>query len=112
MTPGATPGATPATPPDTKERDVLSAVIERTRKLGGVARRIAYLGRSGAPDLLLLIPRCQPLLVEVKGPKGKLSPIQASEHVNIAQAGHVVHVVKSFEDIDRMLPLNGGEPCR
>jgi len=105
-----------------RERDVLRAVTERARALGGLARRIAYIGRAGAPDLLVLLPRRQPLLVEVKAPDGRLSPIQAAEHADIALTGHQVHVVWSLEDVDRLMPppdratprhtAQETEPCR
>lgn len=43
-------------------------------------------------------------VVEVKMPKGKLTPAQVETFARLARAGVDVHILITLEDVDRVLP--------
>lgn len=58
--------------------------------------------KAGAPDIVL-VSRGQPIGLEVKTPKGRLSPEQKSFHEAAKSAGMPCLVVRSIEDVERVL---------
>lgn len=62
---------------------------------------------AGFPDLLVLGPEGQTAWLEVKAPKGRLSPLQKSRHTRMQALGHIVAVVRSPEEALRVLEANG-----
>lgn len=97
------------------EREIEQSIIELLRWRGwyvlktdaGMAAR--YGGRGtlprGAPDLIA-IKQNQCVLLEVKTPKGKLSPEQIREHHIIAlNHGTRVHTVRSVDDVIAVLEM-------
>jgi hypothetical protein len=62
--------------------------------------RLKGLGlRAGAPDLLLMLPGGQGLWIEVKAPKGRLSPAQHAFADRCQALGWPVVVARSIDDV-------------
>ena len=68
------------------------------RRRGCLVTSLHTIGK-GCPDLLVLIPGGRLALVEVKGPKGRLTPDQE----RFISEGWLVVVVRSEDDCDRLM---------
>ncbi len=86
------------------ERDVEAYLVKRAKALGGVVRKVKWLGRTGAPDRLVLLPgNSRALWVELKRPGGKADMHQLREHEVMRALGQSVTVLDSIEAIDEWL---------
>lgn len=85
-----------------RERDIERALMRRVKELGGEVRKLAWVGRRGAPDRLVMLPG-RFLLIELKAPGGRISRLQDLEHRRLRQAGFDVRVVWKLEDIEGAL---------
>jgi len=79
---------------DTNQREIVTAL----RTAGATVFSLASLGK-GVPDLCIGF-RGLTILLEIKGPKGKVNPAQAEWHAR--WGGSPVVVIRSVDDI---LPL-------
>ena len=80
--------------------------------------------RAGWPDLELFIDRAwwradlpwSPIFLEIKTPKGRVSPAQTAVHAELQAAGCAVEIVRSVEDVtevlDKYLTTSGGDDGR
>lgn len=59
--------------------------------------------KNGTPDLLLVWEMGQLGWLELKAPKGTLSPEQKSVHATLLAKGHRVSVCRSVDDLHRTL---------
>lgn len=96
-----------------RESTIEKALKDRAKALGGECRKVAWVGRSGAPDRLVMLPfkpfhdtvRAQ--WVELKAPGKKPEPHQLREHERMRAMGQRVLVIDSLELIDYYFPLDG-----
>ena len=66
---------------------------------------------AGWPDLELFIDRAwwradlpwSPIFLEIKTPKGRVSPAQTAVHAELQAAGCAVEIVRSVEDVTEVL---------
>jgi Holliday junction resolvase len=84
-----------------RERDVERELVKRVKAAGGEVRKLAWIGRRGAPDRLVMLPS-KWMMVELKAPDGKLSKLQEIEHAKMKASGFSVLVVWKLEDIDEV----------
>lgn len=89
------------------ESSVEDYLCDQTKRLGGEVRKVAWLGRKGAPDRLVMLNGRHPL-IEVKRPphNGKREEPrgeQLREHRKLRAAGFEVHVVDTKEGVDILL---------
>lgn len=85
------------------EHDVRKALKARAEAYGGEIRAAAWLGRSHCPDVFVMLPgRC--VWVETKRPKKDATEGQAREHERMRDAGCVVLVISTIEQLDDWLP--------
>lgn len=87
-----------------KERDIHRYLVDRVKKLGGEVRRVKWIGRSHAPDVLCLMPG-RHFYTEEKRPNEDARPGQLREHERMRAAGCEVVVLDTIEKIDAYLPL-------
>lgn len=69
-------------------------IVKALERAGWLVMKVSD---KGAPDLLCA-KKGRLVLVEVKGPKGKLTPAQEEAHAYLAAAGVTVHVVTTPEE--------------
>ena len=70
---------------------------------GGEVRKVAWIGRRGAPDRLVLLPGRPAIYVELKAP-GKLpGQLQVREHARLRELGQYVVVIDSTTGVDALL---------
>lgn len=84
-----------------RESKIEKALVKRVREAGGEIRKVSWIGRRGAPDRMVMLPGRNPVLVELKAPKGRLSKLQEREH-EILRSWFVVHVVWSLDGVSEV----------
>jgi hypothetical protein len=84
-----------------RESKIEKALVRRVREARGEVRKVQWVGRRGAPDRLVMLPGRNPVLVELKAPKGRLSKLQEREH-EILRQWFVVHVVWSLDALNEV----------
>lgn len=104
-----------------REAAIEAYLVKRVKSMGGEVRKVAWVGRRGAPDRLVMLPSRQktvdameyfgiPYLggltwtfwVELKAPGVKAEPHQLREHEKMRKVGQVVHVVDSLAGVDAL----------
>lgn len=85
-------------------------LVKRVKALGGEVRKVAWVGRRGAPDRLVMLPFLgksftQPctIWVELKAPGVEPEPHQLREHKRMRRMGQRVEVIDSIDGVERLL---------
>lgn len=92
-----------------RERDIERHLVERVKALGGEVRKVAWIGRRGAPDRLVMLPGARDhstrntIWVELKAPGEKAKPHQQREHDRMRAMGQRVVVIDSIEGVEELL---------
>jgi hypothetical protein len=111
-----------------RESDIEKYLIKCVKELGGEVRKVQWIGRSGAPDRLVMLPpkfaramvskvfdvpedQMAPesytlgrtVWVELKAPGKKAEPHQLREHARMCKMGQRVVVIDSLEGVDEVL---------
>ncbi len=110
-----------------RERDIERHLVKRVKELGGECRKVKWIGRTGAPDRLAMLPEiaqlgpketealshfglkqarpgpAQTIWIELKAPGKKPEPHQLREHERMRAMGQRVEVVDSFARVDEVL---------
>lgn len=103
----------PPRKPKVKESPIRKALKKRVEAYGGTIRAVSWLGRRNAPDVLALFPirsyydaplGQRHVFIETKRPGKDATAAQAREHEAMREAGCVVIMVRSFEELDAWLP--------
>lgn len=104
-----------------KEGNIREALKARVEAYGGEIRAVSWLGRKNAPDVLCLFPddsvfgkrvlgfgesHAQYLhpFIETKRPGKGATEAQAREHERMREAGCVVLVITTLQELDAWLP--------
>jgi hypothetical protein len=102
------------------EKRVENYLRKRVKALGGHIRKVKWIGRANAPDDRVMLPTIRYGLmrgarvvpprafwVECKATDADMNTphvrAQFREHKRMRDRGEIVHVVASFEDVDRIL---------
>jgi hypothetical protein len=99
------------------ERDIENYLTKRVKALGGEVRKVQWVGRTSAPDRLVMLPReayvddahsC--IWVELKNPQtittfpaNPHERAQAREHERMRRLGQRVEVIGTIEQIETLL---------
>lgn len=95
-----------------RESDIEKYLVKQVKAAGGEVRKVQWIGRSGAPDRLVMLPaqyeradhrHAQTIWIELKAPGKKAEPHQAREHERMRKMGQRVEVVDSYERVDEVL---------
>jgi len=95
-----------------RESDIEKYLVKRVKELGGEVRKVQWIGRSGAPDRLVMLPRQEAyrqtlndptIWIELKAPGKKAEPHQLREHERMRKMGQRVVVIDSLEGVDEVL---------
>ena len=81
-----------------RERDIEKYLVKRVKEAGGEIRKVAWLGRRGAPDRVVFLHGSH--WVELKAPGEKPRPEQTREHTRMGDKGAHVHILESFTDVN------------
>lgn len=95
-----------------RERDIERYLVKRVKELGGEVRKVKWIGRRGAPDRVVMLPRQivkhdiwqrSAIWVELKATGKKPEPHQVREHERMRKLGQRVVVLDNIEDVDEFL---------
>ena len=86
-----------------KEADIMHYFKREVEKRGGVARKVVYQGRNGAPDWQVFFPNGKLIMVELKAPNKKPHRDQAKELELLTKLGFTAVCVDSKAQIDELL---------
>jgi hypothetical protein len=93
--------------PAKRESDIEKHLVKRVKELGGEVRKVQWIGRRGAPDRLVMLPRGwsgdQTVWVELKAPGEKPELHQSREHERMRSMGQRVVVLDSIEGVEELL---------
>jgi hypothetical protein len=101
-----------------RESQIEAYLVKRVKALGGEVRKVQWVGRRGAPDRLVMVPRvlnanptgwvADPCTitttwVELKAPGVEPEAHQLREHKRMRAMGQRVVVIDSIEGVDALL---------
>lgn len=102
-----------------RESTIEKYLVKRVKELGGEVRKVAWVGRQGAPDRLVMLPHCgrygrnssiKTFWIELKNPDTiKTFPANAHEraqhreHERMRKMGQRVEVIGTIEQVDDLL---------
>ena len=86
----------------TPEGKIVEYLKRRTKSLGGSTRKVAWVGHTGAPDQLVLLPGIA-AFVECKAPGKKPTKVQEREIAKLRASGFNVFVVDSEQRVELVL---------
>lgn len=81
-----------------RRHGVVSGTSSYTKKNGETKERYIHGGITGGSDIFAWLPNGKFLGVEIKTGKDRLSPIQEGFNAQIQMMGHLIFVVKDFND--------------
>lgn len=93
-----------------REKVIEAYLATKVKQVGGLCPK--WEGATGHPDRIVLLPGGRVAFVELKAPKGKLSPIQRLIHKRLRACGAEVWVLFSKADVDRFLAIMLASPPR
>jgi hypothetical protein len=85
-----------------RESTVEAHLYARVKALGGMCVKTPAT-IAGWPDRLVILPNQPIMLVEMKQPKGKLSPLQIEIHRRLEALGHPVATLYTKSEVDLWL---------
>lgn len=98
----------------TSEAAIERHLVKCVKQLGGEVRKVAWVGRRGAPDRFVMLPLWCGAWVELKNPKtvetfpaDARERAQAREHKRMREMGQTVLVLGTKEAIDDWLRVHG-----
>lgn len=106
-----------------RESTIEKYLVKRVKDLGGEVRKVAWVGRQGAPDRLVMLPASwrgrrtsgfwdspTPIWVELKNPDtirtfpaNARERAQHREHERMRKLGQRVEVIGTIEQVDALL---------
>jgi hypothetical protein len=89
-----------------RESVVEKHLVSRVVALGGMTRKLKWIGKRGAPDRLVIL-HGSVFFIELKRPGGKLDPLQVREIERIRNNGGRVATLDSIEAVDAWLVNKG-----
>jgi hypothetical protein len=88
------------------ERQIEKYFCEAVARAGGVAEKVTSLSSRGYFDRVALLPSGRVIFAELKRPRGGvLAAHQRARHEIYRSLGAEVVLIKTFEDVDRLLGL-------
>ena len=95
-----------------RETVIEKYLVAQVKALGGEVRKVQWVGRRGAPDRLVMLPRCgrfgqcgtlTSFWVELKAPGEKAKPHHVREHERMRAMGQTVVVIDGLDAVDELL---------
>jgi hypothetical protein len=86
-----------------REYQVEDLLRDGVKKIGGKAYKFVSPGNAGVPDRVVILPGGHVCFVELKGTRGKLSPLQTMQISTISRLQGDVRVISSKEQVEEFL---------
>lgn len=87
------------------EKRIEKRLVDGIKKLGGRAYKFISPGNAGVPDRVVILPDKQPIFIELKAEKGKLTELQKNQLKKLVDLGQRVEVLYGVDDVIRFLDL-------
>ncbi len=87
------------------EKEIEKRLVKGIKKLGGKAYKFVSPGNAGVPDRVVILPDKQPIFIELKAEKGKLTELQKNQLKKLVDLGQRVEVLYGVDDVIRFLDL-------
>lgn len=82
-----------------QEKEIEKYLVKRAKEMGGKAYKWVSPGNDGVPDRIVFF-QGMTVLVELKAPGKKPTPLQIAKHKELAKLGQKVLVLDSKESVD------------
>ena len=86
-----------------EESDTEAYLVKRVKETGGHQRKLAWIGRRGAPDRFIWWDGPIFAFVELKATGKSASALQKAEHARLQASGFEVYVVHSKAAVDTLI---------
>ena len=86
-----------------REKDIETVLVREVKRMGGRAYKWTSPGNDGVPDRIVILPNRNPIFVELKTEKGKLSELQRVQIRRLQELGQDVRVLYGLEAVERFL---------
>lgn len=87
------------------EKRIEKRLADGIKKLGGRAYKFISPGNAGVPDRVVILPDKQPIFIELKAEKGKLTELQKNQLKKLVDLGQRVEVLYGVDDVNWFLDL-------
>ena len=87
------------------ERDIEKALVNKVKRLGGIAEKFTSPAKRSVPDRLVTLPGGRIIFCELKKPGGKPTENQLRDHEKRRKLGADVRIIDSMEQVDAF-PIN------
>lgn len=91
------------------EKYIEQKLVEKVKKMKGMAPKLVSPGFNGMPDRLVLFPVGRLAFVELKAPGKKMRPLQVRRKKQLEALGFLVYCIDGVDQIDEMLKEIGGD---
>ncbi len=85
-----------------REKEIEQYFVKRVKEMGGKAYKWVSPGNDGVPDRIVFFSGVT-VLVELKAPGKKPTPLQIAKHKELEKLGQKVLVVDSKEKVDQFI---------
>lgn len=85
-----------------REKEVEQYLVKRVKEMGGKAYKWVSPGNDGVPDRIVFFYGMT-VLVELKAPGKKPTPLQIAKHKELEKLGQQVFVLDTKEDVDQFI---------
>lgn len=85
-----------------RESWIENRLVRKVKERGGEVRKVKWIGRTGAPDRLVMINGLT-IWVELKATGQKAKAHQLREHDRMRAMGQFVVVINSIDGVDALL---------
>ena len=86
-----------------REKEIENDLINKAKKLGGIALKFTSPGYDGVPDRLVLLPNSKMGFVEVKAPGKKPRALQIARMQMLRSLGFKAYVLDDKKDTEVIL---------
>lgn len=86
-----------------REKDIEAVLVREVKRMGGRAYKWTSPGNDGVPDRIVILPNRNPIFVELKTEKGKLSELQRVQIRRLQELGQDVRVLYGLDAVERFL---------
>lgn len=90
-----------------KEKGIEKILVDEVRKLGGRAYKWVSPGNDGVPDRIVIFPDQQPIFVELKSEKGRLTALQELQIKRLRELGQCVAVIRGIDGLSQFFQDRG-----
>lgn len=87
------------------EKEIEKRLVKGIKELGGKAYKFVSPGNAGVPDRIVILPDKQPIFIELKAEKGKLTELQKNQLKKLVDLGQRVEVLYGVDDVNWFLDL-------